>query len=127
VQVSLRHAAASEQEAQELAEQVQIRFQEAGGKLEIKADKPTLRRSRISISYNITTPRQSSLDCESGSGSLKVKDLTGNVNARTGSGSVEAARIKGARLPRQRVGHADNSAAATSISTPPAAASGRRR
>jgi hypothetical protein len=88
--------AATEEEAQQLAEQVEIRFQESGDKLEIKADKPVLRRSRISISYSITTPRQTSLDCESGSGSLKVKDLTGNVNARTGSGSAEAARIKGA-------------------------------
>jgi len=87
--------AATEEEAQQLAEQVQIRFQEAGDKLEIKADKPTLRRSRISISYNIITPRQTSLDCESASGSLKVQDLTGNVNAHTASGSVEGARIKG--------------------------------
>ncbi len=102
--------AATEQEAQELAEQVEIRFQESGDKLEIKADKPALRRSRISISYNITTPRQTSLDCESGSGSLKVKDLTGNVNARTGSGSVEAARIKGTARLRSGSGsvHGDN-------------------
>ncbi len=102
--------AATEEEAQQLAEQVQIRFQEAGDKLEIKADTPVLRRSRISISYNITTPRQTSLDCESGSGSLKVKDLTGNVNARTGSGSVEAARIKGAVRLRSGSGsvHGEN-------------------
>lgn len=102
--------AATEEEAQQLAEQVEIRFQEAGDKLEIKADKPTLRRSRISISYNIITPRQTSLDCESGSGSLKMRDLTGNVNARTGSGSVEAARIKGAVRLRSGSGsvHGDN-------------------
>ncbi|MCL5278503.1 MAG: DUF4097 domain-containing protein [Planctomycetes bacterium] len=102
--------AATEEEAQQLAEQVQVRFQESGDKLEIKADKPTLRRSRISISYNITTPRQTSLDCESGSGSLKMRDLTGNVHARTGSGSVEAARIKGAVRLRSGSGsvHAEN-------------------
>jgi DUF4097 and DUF4098 domain-containing protein YvlB len=102
--------AATEAEAQELAEQVQIGFQESGSKLEIKADLPTLRRNRISISYNIITPRQASLDCESGSGSLKVRDLTGNVNAHTGSGSVEGARIKGAVRLRSGSGsvHADN-------------------
>ncbi len=88
--------AATEEQAQELAEQVQIRFQEAGDRLEIKADKPALGRSRISISYTITTPQQISLDCESASGSLKVRDLTGNVNARTASGSVEGTRLKGA-------------------------------
>jgi hypothetical protein len=88
--------AATEDEAQKLAEEVTIGFQESGNKLEIKADKPTLHKSRISISYTIATPRQMSLDCESASGSLKVRDLTGNVNARTASGSVEAAQIKGA-------------------------------
>ncbi len=102
--------AANEEEAQKLAEQVEISFQESGDKLEIKADKPVLRRSRISISYNITMPRQTGIDCESGSGSLKVKDLTGNVNAHTGSGSVEAARIKGAIRLRSGSGsvHGDN-------------------
>jgi len=102
--------AATEEEAQQLAEQVAIRFQEAGEKLEIKADQPTLRRSRISISYNIVTPRQTSLDCESGSGSLKLKDLTGNLNARTGSGSVTAAQIKGAVRLRSGSGsvHGEN-------------------
>jgi hypothetical protein len=102
--------AATEEEAQELAEQVEIRFQDAGDKLEIKADKPTLRRSRISISYTITTPRQTSLDCESASGSLKVRDLTGNVHARTASGSVEGARLKGTIRLRSSSGsvHAEN-------------------
>jgi DUF4097 and DUF4098 domain-containing protein YvlB len=89
--------AATEQEAQELAEQVEIRFQEAGDRLEIKADKPSLRSRRsISISYDIIMPRQAGIECESASGSLKVRDLTGNVRARTASGSVEAARIVGA-------------------------------
>jgi DUF4097 and DUF4098 domain-containing protein YvlB len=94
---TIRARAASEEEAQELAEQVQIGFQEAGARLTLKVDRPSLgRRRSISISYNITAPRQSHLECESASGSLKVRDLTGNVRAHTASGSVEAARIQGA-------------------------------
>jgi len=96
VTATIQARAATEEEAQELAEQVEIRFQETGNRLEIKADRPTLHHNRISISYVITVPRQASIECESASGSLKLKDLTGNVNARTASGSVEAARIKGA-------------------------------
>jgi DUF4097 and DUF4098 domain-containing protein YvlB len=96
VVATIQARAATEDEARELAEQVEIRFQEAGGKLVIKADRPTLHSRRsISISYVITLPRQSSVECESASGSLKLRDLTGNVNARTASGSVEAAQIKG--------------------------------
>ncbi len=96
VVAKIQARAATEQEAQELAEQVEIRFQESGNRLEIKADRPALRRNRISISYVITVPRQAGRDCESASGALKLRDLTGNVNARTASGSVEAAQIKGA-------------------------------
>ncbi len=89
--------AATEEEAQELARQVEIRFQEAGERLEIKADQPKLlSRQSISISYSIRMPQQAGIECESASGSLKVQDLTGNVRARTASGSVEAARICGA-------------------------------
>lgn len=95
VTATIQARAATEAEAQELAEQVEVRFAESGDKLEIKADRPVLHHNRISVSYVITMPRQASIDCESASGSLKVRDLTGNVNARTASGSVEAARIKG--------------------------------
>lgn len=97
VVATIQVRAATEEEARELAEQVEIRFQEAGNRLEIKVDKPSFHSNRsISVSYVITVPRQTHVDCESASGSLKLRDLTGNVNARTASGSVEGARIKGA-------------------------------
>ena len=102
--------AGTEEEAQQLAEKVEIGFQESGNRIEIKADRPTLRRNRISISYKITAPQQINLECESGSGLLKVRDLTGNVNAHTASGSVEGARIKGAVRLHSASGsvHCDN-------------------
>ncbi len=96
VVATIQARAGSEEEAQELANQVEIRFQESSNKLEIKAERPTRHRNRISISYVITVPRQANVDCDSASGSVKVRDLIGNVNARTASGSVEGARIKGA-------------------------------
>jgi hypothetical protein len=111
VVATIQARAATEEEAQELAEQVEIRFQEAGDRLEIKADRPSLHSRRsISISYTIIVPRQAHIECESASGSLKVQDLTGRVNARTASGSVEAARIKGAVRLHSASGsvHCDN-------------------
>jgi hypothetical protein len=95
VVATIQARAGTEEEAREMAEQVEIRFQESGEKLEIKADKPLLRGNRISISYVITVPRQSGVECDSASGSLKLRDLTGNVTARTASGSAEAVGIKG--------------------------------
>jgi len=97
VVATIRARASTDDEARELAEQVEVRFEEAGNRLEIKADKPSLSSNRsISVSYVIIVPRQTHVQCESASGSLKVRDLTGNVNAHTASGSVEAAGIKGA-------------------------------
>ncbi len=97
VVATIRARAATEEEAQELAEQVQIRFEETGTNLEIQADKPSLHSNRsISISYVITVPRQTHLNGKSSSGSLKLRDLTGNIDAHASSGSVEAARINGA-------------------------------
>jgi len=98
VVAKIQARAATEEEAQELAEAVEISFQQAGDRLTLKANKPSRlgwRRS-ISISYDIIVPRRSHIECESGSGSVQVQDLTGNVKARAGSGSAEAARIEGA-------------------------------
>lgn len=92
--------AASEEEAQELAEQVSIRFERAGDRLQIEADRPPQRNKQsISISYQIVAPRQIHVQCNSASGSLTLTDLTGNLDAHTASGSVGATHIEGtARL-----------------------------
>jgi DUF4097 and DUF4098 domain-containing protein YvlB len=88
--------AATEEQAQELAEQVSIRFEKSPGKLQIKADRPPQRKKQsISISYQIIAPRQSHIQCNSASGSLNVTDLTGNLDAHAASGSVEATQITG--------------------------------
>ena len=108
VVATIQARAGTEQEAQELAEQVEIRFQESGDKLIVKADRPNnLHWNRsISISYVITVPRQTHVDCDSASGSLKLRDLTGNVNAHTASGSVDGGTDQGLRSSAfvQRVG-----------------------
>jgi len=88
--------AGSEEAAQELAEKVEIHFQEAAGKVVLKAEKPALVSPQsLSISYRMDVPRATNLECHSASGSIAVRDLDGKVNAHTASGSVEAVRIKG--------------------------------
>lgn len=88
--------AGTEEEAQELAEAVEIGFEETAERLEIKADRPKTGGGRsISISYEITLPRQSHVECNSASGSIDVRDLNGNVKSHAASGSVKAARVEG--------------------------------
>jgi len=88
--------ASTEEEAMEIAEQVEIGFQQTAERVAIKADRPRLSgRRSISISYDIIVPEQTSLDCSSASGSIQVADLQGSVEAEAASGSVTAERIGG--------------------------------
>ncbi len=49
----------------------------------------------VSIDYEITTPRTTQLDAGSGSGDLRIQNITGGVKANTGSGEIETSGIGG--------------------------------
>ncbi len=49
----------------------------------------------VSIDYEITTPKGTSLEASSGSGDLRISDLGGSLKAGTGSGSIEANGLSG--------------------------------
>jgi hypothetical protein len=95
--VATIHAQAStEEEAREIAEQVTVRFEEAGDKLFVKADTPHLWGNRsVSVSYEIVAPQRINAECDSASGSVDIADLEGNVRGGSASGSVRAEHIKG--------------------------------
>lgn len=96
VVATIEARAASEEEAQELAEQVEIRFEQTTQRVAVVAHKPNVGFDRsISISYRVVVPRQTHVECGSASGSVEAIDLTGNVNAHSASGSANAARIRG--------------------------------
>src|ERR1700723_2713196 len=53
----------------------------------------------VSIDYEITTPANTMLAAESGSGDLQLSNLNGTVQAHTGSGSIRADKLgAGSRL-----------------------------
>lgn len=88
--------APSEEEAQQIAEQVQINLVPASDRLTVKADIPTLKRHRsVAISYNITAPRKTNVECSSSFGSIKLEGIDGHAKARTSSGSVSSRDIQG--------------------------------
>jgi lia operon protein LiaG len=91
--------APSEEEAAELAEDVELRFVESGSGLTIRAERPKTHGPRsISISYEVVVPHQASVACSSASGSVSAADLEGNVRAHTASGSVRAERVSGGNI-----------------------------
>ena len=88
--------APTEQEAQELAEQVEIRTETADHVLKIRADKPHLANNRsVTVSYEMTVPRRLNVLCQSDYGSLSVAHLKGTVKGKTSSGSIKAEQIEG--------------------------------
>jgi DUF4097 and DUF4098 domain-containing protein YvlB len=88
--------AATEQQAQEIAEQVEIQLERADKTLTVKAREPAEKsKCAISISYNITVPRQTNIECASLYGAIKIANISGNATGKTGSGSITAENVEG--------------------------------
>jgi DUF4097 and DUF4098 domain-containing protein YvlB len=88
--------APSEKEAQELAEQVKIEIETFGRTVKIWAKKPRLKNNRsISVDFDITVPKETSVECESSYGSIKIADIKGDIKADTSYGSVNTDNTNG--------------------------------
>lgn len=91
--------ATTEEEAVQLAEQVKLVLEPVGDTLKVHIDKPAAKRTRsISVSFDITVPKQTSVDCTSAYGPIKLTDLEGDAKGKTRSGSIDAANIQGSTL-----------------------------
>ena len=88
--------ASTEEEAQQLAEQVKIEIETVGDTLTVKAEKPPSKNRRsISISYDITIPKQTNIECASSYGAIELANIKGTTSGKTSSGSIEAKNIDG--------------------------------
>jgi hypothetical protein len=68
-------------------------IEQAGNIIRIGEDHGNDFFRHISIDYDITTPANTMLVAESGSGDLQLSGLSGTVKAHTGSGSIRAEKI----------------------------------
>jgi DUF4097 and DUF4098 domain-containing protein YvlB len=96
VVAEIRVRALTEEEAKETADQVKIILEQVGNTLTVKAEKPhkKLKRS-ITISYDITVPKQTNIECASSYGAIKLSGINGNAKGKTSSGSISAEDIQG--------------------------------
>jgi DUF4097 and DUF4098 domain-containing protein YvlB len=95
VVATIRGQAPTEEEAREIAEATEVRFEPDGDRLAIKADTPKMGHNRsVSISYDIVVPRRTSVECSSASGSVEAANLQGNVQADSTSGSVTCEALR---------------------------------
>lgn len=52
-------------------------------------------RNHVKVAYSVTVPVNYNLDLDTAGGSIKVNDLTGDVNAHTSGGSISLGHIDG--------------------------------
>jgi DUF4097 and DUF4098 domain-containing protein YvlB len=88
--------AGTEERAQELAEQVQVRLEPAGVGLKAGTEGPRTRGNTwYSVSFDVKVPTQTSLVLGTDDGSVRITGTTGDVDARTSDGGIEAEDLKG--------------------------------
>ena len=91
--------AATEEEAQELAEEVEISLEPSGDTLTVKIRKPTrLFNKSVGVSLDITIPGRTNLELETHNGSVAVTDIRGEVRAITHNGKITTMRVSGSTV-----------------------------
>lgn len=98
-----------EEKAQKIMEQVEIIFNASPERIEIESDYPPSNRShnsfwglffdeanaQISISYQLTVPKDANLELKTTNGSITIENTSGNINARSTNGSVKLLDVHG--------------------------------
>ena len=88
--------AGTDEEAQELAEKVNVTLVPSGNRLITKIDKPLqLINKSVSVSLDVEVPNQTDLDLVTHNGAIEISDITGRLDATTHNGKVTAERISG--------------------------------
>ncbi|MBC8470462.1 MAG: DUF4097 family beta strand repeat protein [Planctomycetes bacterium] len=97
VVAEIRVRALTEEEAKETAEQVEIILEQVGNTLTVKAKKPLIKKLKrsITISYDITVPRKTNVECASSYGPVKLSNILGSAKGKSSSGSISAEDIQG--------------------------------
>ncbi len=86
--------APTEEEAQELAEQIKIELDQDGNTLTVRTEKPRIKKRRsISISFDITIPEQTALEIGNKVGKIRLSNITETIKAQTDVGQITCREI----------------------------------
>ncbi len=86
--------APTEEEAQELAEQIKIELDQDGNTLTVRTEKPRIKKRRsISISFDITVPEQTALEIGNKVGKIRLSNITETIKAQTDVGQITCREI----------------------------------
>jgi hypothetical protein len=88
--------AATEEEAMELADKVEISLEPSGDILAAKIKRPAhLINKSVSVSLDVTVPDETNLQLGTHNGPVRITDVAGTVNATTHNGEVTTERVSG--------------------------------
>ena len=88
--------ARTEDDAFELAEQTEVKFERMGDNLVLKIKRPeNLVNRSVSVSLDCVVPNRINLKLGSHNGSVKINDITGQIDATTHNGKVTVDNITG--------------------------------
>jgi len=86
----------TEENAQKLAEAVEVKLVPSGNRLTAKIEKPKLTPyQNISISLDVTVPDKTGTDVITHNGALRIENLTGQIEGKTHNGKVTAEKLSG--------------------------------
>ncbi len=93
--------AANEAEARQLAEQVQVRIEQSGNRIDVEAHYPKhignffVDNPEVLVHFEVIAPRSSDIDARSTDGSLGVYGFDGKISITTGDGDLTADNCSG--------------------------------
>ncbi len=94
VRAIVRTRARTQEDADLLAEQIEVHLRNQPEGLRLEATYPTRRPGQsFSISYDVTVPVQTGLICKTSSGSITLENLQGDIRSQTSSGSVKTSDL----------------------------------
>ncbi len=96
LKATITACAATEEDAQELAEKTEITLEPSGDRLTAKIDQPKLKMNQsIGVSFDVNAPNKTDLELLTHNGAVAISGIAGRVNATTHNGKVTAENVSG--------------------------------
>ena len=97
VEARIKVRARTDELAQQIAQQIEIKLDQAPGKLTIRLEKPKQQSEKyhVTVDYDIKIPRENSLQLASHNGNIDVSHIAGDVKGTTHNGLINAKDISG--------------------------------
>ncbi|MBN1508721.1 MAG: DUF4097 family beta strand repeat protein [Sedimentisphaerales bacterium] len=96
VQAKVVAYAETQEAAEELARQIDIRLEPAGNDLRVVIDRPpVIRDAHFSVSLDAEVPTQTNLALQTSDGALRITNVTGAIDAKTSDGSIKVEGLQG--------------------------------